>query len=72
MLVSTLMKNFRARKILREKEIQQKPRISAFTVSGCHKNALGRGTTSNGGITNLEQSTFLRYLWSMPAFIILV
>jgi hypothetical protein len=30
MLVSTLMKNFRAQKILREKEIQQKPRISAF------------------------------------------
>jgi hypothetical protein len=33
------------------------------TVSGCHKNALGRGNTCIGRITKLEQSTFLGYLW---------
>ncbi len=33
------------------------------TVGGCHKNALGRGCTSRGNITKLEQSTFHRYLW---------
>ncbi len=30
------------------------------TVSGLHKNALGRGSTSSGHITKLEQSTFLQ------------
>ncbi len=34
------------------------------TVSGCCENTLGRGSTSSGHITKLEQSTFLRYLWS--------
>ncbi len=33
------------------------------SVSGCLKNALRRGSASNGHITKLEQSTFLRYLW---------
>ncbi len=34
------------------------------TVSDCHKNTLGRTSASNGHITKLEQSTFLRYLWA--------
>jgi hypothetical protein len=29
------------------------------TVSGHHKNALNKGSTSSGNITKLEQSTFL-------------
>ena len=33
------------------------------TVSGCRKNAIGRGSSSSGHIKKLEQSTFLRYLW---------
>ena len=32
------------------------------TVSGCHKNILGRTSTSSGHITKFEQSTFPRYL----------
>ncbi len=32
------------------------------TVSGCHKNALRRGSASSGHITKLEQFTFFRYL----------
>ncbi len=33
------------------------------TVSGSHKNTLGRAIASSGHTTKLEQSTFLRYLW---------
>ncbi len=33
------------------------------TVSGCCKNAHGRGSASSSHKTKLEQSTFLRYLW---------
>jgi hypothetical protein len=29
------------------------------TVSGCHENALGRGSASSRHITKLEQSTFV-------------
>jgi len=29
------------------------------TVSGCHKNAIGRGSATSQHITKLEQSTFL-------------
>jgi hypothetical protein len=32
------------------------------TVSGLHKNTLGRASTSSGHITKFEQSTFHRYL----------
>jgi len=32
-------------------------------VSGCHKNALGKASTSCRHTTKLKQSTFLRYLW---------
>ncbi len=31
------------------------------TVSGCHKNILGRASASSRHITKLEQSTFLSY-----------
>ncbi len=34
------------------------------SVSGCCNNVLGRGSACSGHITNLEQSAFLRYLWS--------
>jgi hypothetical protein len=34
------------------------------TLSGHCKNTLGRASASGGLLTKLEQSTFLRYLWS--------
>jgi len=36
------------------------------TVSGHHKNTLGRASASNRHITKLEQSTFRGYLWIDP------
>ncbi len=33
------------------------------TVSGCNKDALGRGGASSRHITKLEQCTHFRYLW---------
>jgi hypothetical protein len=39
-------------------------------VSGCRKNALGRGSISSMHITKLEQSTFHRYLWLCLYFMV--
>jgi hypothetical protein len=36
------------------------------TVSGHHKNTLGRASARSGHVTKLEQFTFLRYLWVTP------
>jgi hypothetical protein len=35
----------------------------ASTVSGRHKNALGKSSANSKHITKLEQCTFLRYRW---------
>jgi hypothetical protein len=41
------------------------------SVSGCY-NALGRGNANSGHITNLDQSTFLRYLWVFQMILVLL
>ncbi len=35
-----------------------------ITALGCCINDLGRGSTRNGHITKLDQTTFLKYLWT--------
>jgi hypothetical protein len=36
------------------------------TVNGCHKNTLGRTSTSSGHVTKVKQSNFLIYLCFQP------
>jgi len=43
------------------------PGLLVSTVNGCHKNALGRGSTSSRHMAKLEQATFFLDVYGQNA-----